>query len=56
MKERVYLYYNIGMIYRGFEKWEPARDNFQLAVEAIFEGDESAIDTTKLFENIYFRV
>jgi tetratricopeptide (TPR) repeat protein len=55
MKERVYLYYNIGMIYRGFEKWEPARDNFQLAVEAIFEGDESAIDTTKLFENIYFR-
>jgi len=54
-KDRLYFYNHIGTIYRSFEIWEQARDNFQLAVETIFEGDESSIDTTKLFENIYLR-
>ena len=54
-KNRLYLFNNIGMIYRGFEIWEGARDNFELAVQAIFEVDETNVDSTKLFENIYLR-
>jgi len=54
-KDQLYLFSNIGMIYREFQIWEPARDNFNSAVEAIFEGDEADLDTTKLFENIFLR-
>jgi|GEM_PF-1805615 len=54
-KDQLYLCNNIGVIYRQFEIWEQARDYFQVAVAAIFEGDESAIDTTKLFENLVGR-
>lgn len=54
-KERLQLFSNIGSIYRQFEIWDQARDNFQLAVEAIFVSDESQIDTTNLFQNIYLR-
>ena len=54
-KQRLYLFNSIGMIYRGFESWEPARDNFDLAVQAIFEVDEATVDSIKLFNNIYLR-
>ncbi len=54
-KDRLDYYHNIGMIYGQYEMWELARDNFQFAVEVIFEGDESTMDTTKLFENLYWR-
>jgi pentatricopeptide repeat protein len=54
-KDRLYLFSNIGTIYKQFEQYTLARNNYQLAVEAIFEGDETAIDTTKLFENIFLR-
>lgn len=54
-KDQLYLFNSIGMIYRGFEIWEQARDNFDLAVQAIFEVDEATVDSTKLFENIYLR-
>ncbi len=54
-QDRLNYFNNIGMIYRQYEMWEPARDNFQLAVKAIFEDNESAIDTTKLFDNLFRR-
>ena len=54
-KRRLYLFNNIGMIYRQFGQYALARDNFQFAVEAIFESNESQIDTTNLFQNIYLR-
>lgn len=54
-KDRIYFFNNIGNIYRQFELYAKARDNYQLAVEAIFEDDEAAIDTARLFENIYLR-
>jgi tetratricopeptide (TPR) repeat protein len=49
------LYNKIGKIYFNYKSWEKARDNFQLAVANIFEGEVTDIDTAKLFDNIYYR-
>ena len=54
-KTRLYLFNNIGMIYRQFGQYTQARDYFQFAVDAIFESNDAQIDTTNLFQNIYLR-
>lgn len=54
-KKQIDLYNKIGKIYHTHQLWEKTRDNFQRAVELIFECDDAVIDTTKLFDNIYYR-
>lgn len=49
------LFNKIGKIYFNYKVWEKARDNFQLAVTNLFEGEIADIDTAKLFDNIYYR-
>ena len=49
------LYNQLGRIYRDYQLWEFAKYNFHQAVNIIFEGEESEIDSTLLFENIYYR-
>jgi len=51
----IYLHNILGHIYRRNKLWEQAEKNFQLATDYIFEGDVTKIDSTKLFNNLYFR-
>ncbi|MBD3289478.1 hypothetical protein GF337_11800 [candidate division KSB1 bacterium] len=54
-RTRVILNNQAGMIFFREELWEPAKERFRLAVNLIFEGEESEIDSSALFTNIYFR-
>lgn len=52
---RIALHNQVGMIFFRNEQWEPAKERFRLAVNLIFEGEESEIDSSVLFTNIFFR-
>jgi len=54
-QKKAELYNKIGKIYFTYQIWEKARDSFQLAVINMFEAEATAIDTAKLFDNIYYR-
>ena len=52
---RIDLLNRAGNIYFKYKLWNNAKINFQNAVAAIFEGEESEIDSSRLFNNIYLR-
>ncbi len=51
----VNLLNHLGKIYREYQLWEQSKMKFHQAVCTIFEGEEADIDSTLLFDSIYYR-